>query len=1210
MKHLLKLTLLLLAILLPATAVANPITLQQAQQNALSFLEGKGKSISSSSLRQTRLRSTSTTTESYYIFNIGSSSGYNQNQAAVINAQPKSIISFADDDVKAICVEHWDTDGDGELSEEEAAAVTTLGNAFTQNDIITSFNELRYFTGITIIEEWAFYDCIHLASITIPSNVTLIGVRAFCECLSLKSITIPSSVTSIGGTAFSGCDNLTSITISSGVSDIGFGAFYGCLSLTSITIPSSVTSIGENAFLYCYSLESINVDADNMVYDSRDNCNAIIETSTNQLILGCKNTIIPSSATIISDAAFAGCSGLTSITIPSSITSIGISAFDCCTGLTSIMIPSSVTSIGSYAFSGCDVLNDVYSEISDPSQVTMGNNAFSRSPQNYSNRRLHVPVGSLAAYRNDSKWSDYFGSIVVIGIPSTTNIVFADRNVKAICTQRWDTNGDGELSEGEAAAVTSLDGAFSSNEEITSFDELAFFTELTAIEDSAFIGCSGLKSIKIPSNVTSIGFVAFAGCSGLMSITIPSSVTIIGYEAFSDCHAMTSIDIYGSPFIEGMAFYRCNSLTRVNISSLNAWCGVNCDFMGNPLQYAEHLYLNGVEIIDLVIPDSVTIIGKHAFDGSNHLKSVTIPSTVVKIGESAFFCCDSLERVYISDMKAWCNILFEFTEGPYDDMYDYYNDSSNPLAYAHHLYLNGQEIINLIIPESTTKIGQFAFTRCNYLESVTIPNSVVSIGIFAFYLCELNDFYSFIPDPSQISMGDYLFNIWDHVSGTLHVPAGSLAAYQDDTNLSPYFGSIVEMGPMVATSIELDRSTAILEPGETLQLKAELQPIEAMYNEVLWGSSNPDVATISNDGLVTAVNVGTATITAMTTDGSNLSASCVVTVCTEIMGDADCNGAVNISDVTALIDYLLSGDASAIVLSNADCDGSGAVNISDVTLLIDYLLTGHWQEEPEPTPEVTSFTVNGVTFKMVTIEGGTFTMGATDEQGDDALDREKPAHQVTLSSFRIGETEVTQELWEAVMGSNPSNFSSRNGYPENLSLPVEYVSWNSCQTFISKLNELTGEHFRLPTEAEWEFAARGGTRSMGFKYAGSNDIDAVAWYKDNSNSITHTVGSKAPTSWACMTCQVTCGSGVRIGLIITLVLLRPTQRAPLLARSACTVAADGATTPVTAGYLAEAAVIQRMYSPTSDFASPSIKRFIIGDLQKNDLRAIMRRAGL
>ena len=141
---------------------------------------------------------------------------------------------------------------------------------------------------------------------------------------------------------------------------------------------------------------------------------------------------------------------------------------------------------------------------------------------------------------------------------------------------------------------------------------------------------------------------------------------------------------------------------------------------------------------------------------------------------------------------------------------------------------------------------------------------------------------------------------------------------------------------------------------------------------------------------------------------------------------------------------------------------------------------------------------------MVEVEGGTFMMGATPEQGDEVWDREKPVHEVTLSGFNIGQTEVTQELWQAVMGDNPSDHTG------DLQCPVDQVSWVDCIEFISKLNELTGKSFRLPTEAEWEFAARGGTRSMGFKYAGSNDIDAVAWYKDNSNSITHTVGSKAP----------------------------------------------------------------------------------------------------
>ncbi len=143
-------------------------------------------------------------------------------------------------------------------------------------------------------------------------------------------------------------------------------------------------------------------------------------------------------------------------------------------------------------------------------------------------------------------------------------------------------------------------------------------------------------------------------------------------------------------------------------------------------------------------------------------------------------------------------------------------------------------------------------------------------------------------------------------------------------------------------------------------------------------------------------------------------------------------------------------------------------------------------------PQTQTFTVNGVSFTMIAVEGGTFTMGATPEQGGDSSDGEYPAHQVTLRSFSIGQTEVTQALWQAVMGSNPSGFRG------DLQRPVEMVNWDDCQRFISTLNELTGQHFRLPTEAEWEYAARGGNLSQGYKYSGSNDIGDVAWYFDNS----------------------------------------------------------------------------------------------------------------
>ncbi|MDD5977618.1 MAG: formylglycine-generating enzyme family protein [Bacteroidales bacterium] len=148
------------------------------------------------------------------------------------------------------------------------------------------------------------------------------------------------------------------------------------------------------------------------------------------------------------------------------------------------------------------------------------------------------------------------------------------------------------------------------------------------------------------------------------------------------------------------------------------------------------------------------------------------------------------------------------------------------------------------------------------------------------------------------------------------------------------------------------------------------------------------------------------------------------------------------------------------------------------------------------------FLVNGVSFEMVYVEGGTFDMGATTEQGSDAWDNEKPVHSVTLSDYYIGKCEVTQELWEAVMGSNPSRFKGAQK-------PVEKVSWNDCQEFVSMLNSLTGRTFRLPTEAEWEYAARGGNQSRHYKYSGGS-IANVAWYHDNSRGKTHAVGTKSP----------------------------------------------------------------------------------------------------
>ena len=209
----------------------------------------------------------------------------------------------------------------------------------------------------------------------------------------------------------------------------------------------------------------------------------------------------------------------------------------------------------------------------------------------------------------------------------------------------------------------------------------------------------------------------------------------------------------------------------------------------------------------------------------------------------------------------------------------------------------------------------------------------------------------------------------------------------------------------------------------------------------------------------------------------------------ELRGDINGDGKVNIGDVTDLINLLLSGDGevgNGVVDVNAD----GVLNISDVTALINHLLSGTALEPIEV--QVEEFTVGDVTFYMIPVEGGTFSMGATPEQGNDASSREKPVHQVTVSSYYIGETEVTQALWLTVMGTMPSNFTG-------MQLPVEQVSWEDCQAFIAALNAMTGQQFRLPTEAEWEFAARGGNMSMGYKYSGSDNLASVAWYSYNDS---------------------------------------------------------------------------------------------------------------
>ena len=260
---------------------------------------------------------------------------------------------------------------------------------------------------------------------------------------------------------------------------------------------------------------------------------------------------------------------------------------------------------------------------------------------------------------------------------------------------------------------------------------------VTSIGSSTFYGCSSLQTITFEeaSQCTNIGSEAFRNCGNLIEIIIPEGVTSIGDSAFHSCTNLTSITIPSSVTSIGeYAFLFCTSLTKVEISDLAAWCSIDFDNYAdsqdpsvfnnyaNPLEYAQHLFLNGEEVTHLVIPEGISSIGANVFCNCDSITSITIPSSVTSIGEFAFDACSNLTKVEISNLAAWCSIDF-------DNVY------SNPLNYAGHLYLDGEEITELVIPEDVTSIGSYAFYYCPDLTSVTIPSSVTSIGYKAFDRC-------------------------------------------------------------------------------------------------------------------------------------------------------------------------------------------------------------------------------------------------------------------------------------------------------------------------------------------------------------------------------------------------------------------------------------------------------------------------------------------
>lgn len=446
-------------------------------------------------------------------------------------------IVFADANVKAICVTNWDTNRDGELSYTEAAAVTNIGTVFRDNTSIISFNELQYFTGLVGLTTYAFEGCSQLTSIILPNSIIITTNGTFSGCSSLTSVTLSSSLQRIANSMFQDCSALTHIDIPATVTTIGQDAFKGCSSLTSIVIPASTTTIYNTAFNNCHSLQSIVVEPENTVYDSRNACNAIIKTETNELVIGCDNT-----------------------EIPDDVVTIGANAFYGRSQMTTIVLPASVTSIGSTAFMGCGGVMEMHVNATTP--PSLGNGVFGGSPAAVNpGIPVYVPCESIEDYQNTTGWSSFTNYQ-----ESDEFICFADPEVKAICVAHWDTNGDGQLSYAEAEVVgyVALLNVFKNNTTIVTFNELQYFTGLNGIYSTAFEGCTSLQEVTLPTNTHIVASRAFFGCSALRYVGNLETVQTISAKAFMYCTALTGLS-FGPNLttIGDDAFNGCTQLTYI-----------------------------------------------------------------------------------------------------------------------------------------------------------------------------------------------------------------------------------------------------------------------------------------------------------------------------------------------------------------------------------------------------------------------------------------------------------------------------------------------------------------------------------------------------------------------------------------------------------------------------------------------------------------------
>ena len=692
---------------------------------------------------------------------------------------------------------------------------------------------------VTSIEMGTFVFCNDITAITIPHTITSIGAHAFGFCGAIARVDYTGDLGSwcnihfaeveanplyYGHHLYIGTNEVTNLIVPSSVTTVGNSAFVNCTGLTSVTFGSSVTAIDSNAFSGCSNLASVT---------------------------------IPNTVSTIATGAFCQCTNLTSVVLPNTLTSISDEVFRGCTSLASVAIPNTVTSIGGGAFSDC---HDIFCLIVPNTVTSIDLYAFS-NVQNiiYSGTATGAPWGAL-------HMNGFMEGDLVYADSSRSNVIGCNLTATSVTIP--------------STVTTISDRAFQYCRNLTS---IAIPNSVTSIGDYAFDHCSSLTNATIGNGVTSIGREAFQNCSSLANATIGNGVTSIGQKAFQNCSSLASVTI-GGPVAEigPWAFWGCNSLARMDYTgNIADWCGITfISPTSNPLYLAHHFYMDSSEVTNLVIPDSVTTIGRYAFLGGIGFTSVTLGDSLTHICDSAFAGCLGLGSVTIPnsvtriDGNAFClvrNIVYygPATGSPWGalsmngfvDGWLVYADSTRMFVRACSI-----EATNIVLPNTVTEIGDDAFRSCRNLSEATLGYGVTRIGNRAFNDCKGLGYIRMTNYPPEIAIDAFDFEEM-HTDLPLLIPCGT----RDDYMNAPYWQYFIDITEehcdFTITATSADEAmgsvtgSGTYPNGFTAILRATPLPGYAFYQWDDGSSDNPREVTVTGDAGYVATFIATNGIT-------------------------------------------------------------------------------------------------------------------------------------------------------------------------------------------------------------------------------------------------------------------------------------------------------------------------------------------------------------